>query len=86
VGFPVLRVHLRYRYHSQPEPIRPIGFAFATEKMEICYGAMSYTSAITTVNRKKCRASGAIAAGIHVIKRLIEDALRKAQPARCEPV
>src|ERR1700733_3034097 len=28
------------------------GFSFATEKMRICYGAKSYTSAITTVNRK----------------------------------
>jgi hypothetical protein len=53
VEFSVVQVHLRYRYHSLSGLIRPFGFAFATQKMKICYGAMSYTSAITTVNRKK---------------------------------
>jgi len=53
VHFPVLQVHLRYRYHSLDGSTRPFGFAFATQKMKICYGAMSYTPAITTVNRKK---------------------------------
>jgi hypothetical protein len=53
VRFPSMEFRLRYRYHNQTGSAHLVGFEFATKKNEICYGAMSYTPAITAVNRKE---------------------------------